>query len=271
MPHYRMYLPAQTWPDLADYVESESLAVVPLGSTEQHGPHLPEGTDHMIAEALARAATERTGYLCTPPISIGVSSHHRQFHGTMWVDAPVFRDYVESLSRNLTYHGIDRIVYVNAHGGNVAHLREVGRRLHEDETAYAIEWMWDESIPGLIEDVFETPGPHGGPKETAMIMHIANELVRGDQLEAARDGGVDFDGDAARVHGATTFYDAIENSPNGVFGDQTDATPEIGEQLFDAATEQLVALLEWLDDQPFADLMPESHVDPQPGSGREGV
>ncbi|WP_265111323.1 creatininase family protein [Halosolutus halophilus] len=258
-----MYLPHRTWPELSEYFADESLAVVPIGSTEQHGPHLPEGTDHLIAEALAREATDRTGFCCTPPLRIGVSSHHRQFHGTMWVDAPVFRDFVESFSRNLTYHGIDRIVYVNAHGGNVAHLQEVGRRLHEDETAYAIEWMWDESIPGLIEEVFETPGPHGGPKETAMIMHIAEELVRGDRLGDARDGGATFDYDAALVHGARTFYDSIENSPNGVFGDQTDATPEIGERLFEAATDQFVALLEWLDDRPIADLLPERHVPPR--------
>ncbi|WP_121742257.1 creatininase family protein [Natronorubrum halophilum] len=264
-----MFLAHRTWPELGDYVANESLVVVPIGSTEQHGPHLPEGTDHMIAEALAREATDRTDALCTPTIPIGVSSHHRQFHGTMWVEPPVFRDYVESLSRNLTYHGIDRIVYVNAHGGNVAHLREVGRRLHDDATAYAIEWMWDESIPELIEEVFETPGPHGGPKETAMIMHIAENLVRRDHLETARDGGAVFDYEAERVHGATTFYDCLENSSNGVFGDQTDATPEIGERLFEAAAEQLVALLEWLDARPIEALVPQPHLDPKPGSGRD--
>ena len=264
-----MYLPHETWPELGEYVAEESLAVVPLGSTEQHGPHLPEGTDYLIARALARAATDRTGHLCTPPVTVGVSPHHRQFHGTMWVDAPVFREYVENLSRNLTYHGVDRIVYVNAHGGNVAHLREVGRRLRDDGTAFACEWMWDESIPELIEDVFAQPGPHGGPKETAMIMHIARDLVREEHLEAARDGGrPTFDPDEMAVNGARVTYDAIENSENGVFGDQTDATPEIGERLFDAATDQLVALLEWLDDQPFDDLLPAPHVDPQPGSGR---
>ena len=256
-----MYLAAQTWPDLEDYVGSESLAIVPLGSTEQHGPHLPLATDHLIAEALAREAADRTGYLCTPTINVGVSPHHRQFNGTMWVDPPAFRDYVESLTRNLTYHGIDRVVYVNAHGGNVVHLREVGRRLRDDEVAYAIEWMWDESIPDLVNDVFEYNGPHGGPKETAMIMHIAEELVRTDRLDTARDGGTrTFDAELGRVHGARTFYDAIDNSENGVFGDQTDATPEIGEELFDAATEQLVGLLEWLDAQPFEDLLPDPHV-----------
>ncbi|MFC7096342.1 creatininase family protein [Halobaculum marinum] len=264
-----MYLSHQTWPELGDYVAEESTAVVPLGSTEQHGPHLPLATDYLIAEALAREATDRTNVLCTPPVRIAVSEHHRQFHGTMWVEPGVFRDYVESFSRNLTYHGIDRIVYVNAHGGNTQHLREVGRRLRRDETAYAIEWMWDESIPDLVSSIFEHNGPHGGPKETAMIMHIAEELVRTDRLEAARDGGlVDLTEADVRQFGSRTYYDSPDNSENGVFGDQTDATPEKGAQLFEAASDQLVHLIEWLDDQPFEDLMPKPHVDPQPGSRR---
>ena len=264
-----MELERATWPEVAD--ASTDLAVLPVGSTEQHGPHAALGTDSIAATAVARAGVERFDgdVVVGPTLPVGVSAEHRQFPGTMWVDPGVFRDYVESLSRNLTAHGIDRIVYVNAHGGNVAHLREVGRRLHEDATAYAIEWMWDESIPDLIEEVFETPGPHGGPKETAMIMHIAEELVREDRLEEAHEGGATFDYDAERVHGATTFYDCIENSPNGVFGDQTDATPEIGAELFEAATEQLVALLEWLDEQPFEDLMPEPRLDSRSGSDRE--
>jgi len=77
----------------------------------------------------------------------------------MWVDPPEFRDYVEGFTRNLAYHGIDRVVFVNAHGGNVQHLREVGRRLHEDETAYAIEWMWDESIRNSSTTYSSTTDP----------------------------------------------------------------------------------------------------------------
>ena len=136
-----MYLADHTWPELDAHVTDESLALVPLGSTEQHGPHLPLATDHLIAEAFAREAADRADVLCTPTVTVGVSPHHRQFTGTMWVDAPVFRDYVESLTRNLAYHGVDRVVYVNAHGGNVEHLREVGRRLRDDGELYAIEWM----------------------------------------------------------------------------------------------------------------------------------
>jgi creatinine amidohydrolase len=253
-----MYLADRTWPELDDM---GSLAVVPVGSTEQHGPHLPLATDHLIAESLAHEATDRTGTLCTPTVQVGVSPHHRQFNGTMWVDPPAFRKYMESLARNLTYHGVDRIVFVNAHGGNVSHLREVGRRLRDGGDAYAIEWMWNESIPDLVDDLFATNGPHGGPKETAMIQHLAPDLVREDELEAARDGGVvDLDAAGTLVHGARTFYDSIDNTDSGVLGDQTDATPEKGEQLFEAATEQLVGLLDWLDDQPHDALMAKPHV-----------
>ena len=256
-----MYLGDETWWELEDYFDDESLALVPLGSTEQHGPHLPLSTDHLIAEGFAREAADRTGFLCTPTINVGVSPHHKQFHGTMWVDAATFRSYIESLTRNLAYHGIDRVIFVNAHGGNVEPLREVGRRLRDDEVLYAIEWMWNESIPDLVDDLFAQNGPHGGPKETAMIQHLAGDLVHDDRVEDARDGGLlDWKSDDSfRRHGAQTFYDASDNTDNGVLGDQTDATAEKGERMFEAATEQLVKLCEWLDSQPSEELLPDPH------------
>jgi len=257
-----MYVGDEAWPDLASYFETESLALVPVGSTEQHGPHLPLATDYLIAEAFAREAADRAEFLCTPTINVGVSVHHRQFHGTMWADAPAFRDYVESVTRNLAEHGVDRVIYVNAHGSNVEHLREVGRRLRNEEILYAIEWMWNDSVPDLVDELFEHTGPHGGPKETALIQYLSNHLVHEDRLVDARDGGVvDITTNDTIVNGARTYYDAIDNTPNGVLGDQTDATAEKGQRLFMAATQQLVSLCEWLDDQPFADLMPEPHVD----------
>jgi creatinine amidohydrolase len=256
-----MYLADHTWPELGESLSEGSVALVPLGSTEQHGPHLPLATDHLIAEGLATAAAEETGAVRTPTVTVGVSPHHRQFPGTMWVDPPEFRDYVESFTRNLAYHGLDRVVFVNAHGGNVQHLREVGRRLHEDETAYAIEWMWDESIPELVDDLFEHNGPHAGPKETAMITHLAPDLVQTDQLTAARDDGlVHLDESDAVVHGARTFYDAIDNSANGAFGDPTDVTPDKAERLFEAASNQLVALIEWLEARDRDELLPEDRL-----------
>jgi creatinine amidohydrolase len=165
------------------------------------------------------------------------------------------------MTENLAYHGVDRVIYVNAHGGNVEHLREVGRSLRDDEIAYAIEWMWDESIPDLVDDLFAQNGPHGGPKETALIQHLHQELVHDDRLADARDGGlVEWADEDYREHGARTFFDSIDNTANGVLGDQTDATAETGEALFEAATDQLVQLCEWLDEQRFEDLLPADHV-----------
>jgi creatinine amidohydrolase len=260
-----MYLADHTWPELGEALADESVALVPLGSTEQHGPHLPLATDHLIAEALASAAAEETGVVRTPTVTVGVSPHHRQFPGTMWVDPPEFRDYVEGFTRNLAYHGIDRVVFVNAHGGNVQHLREVGRRLHRDGTAYALEWMWDESIPELVDELFEHNGPHAGPKETAMITHIAPELVREDQFGNARDDGlVHLEESDAIVHGARTFYDSVDNSANGAFGDPTDVTPGKAERLFEAAAGQLVQLVEWLESRNREELLPKERVESSP-------
>jgi creatinine amidohydrolase len=94
-----------------------------------------------------------------------------------------------------------------------------------------------------------------------MLMHLASDLVREDRLTDARDGGLlEWGSEAGRQFGARTFFDAIENTDNGVLGDQTDATAEKGETLFEAACDQLVQLCEWLDRQAFADLAPPGHV-----------
>lgn len=95
-----------------------------------------------------------------------------------------------------------------------------------------------------------------------MISHIAPELVDKTAVSEARDGGlVDLAESDAVVHGARTYYDAIDNSANGAFGDPTDATAEKGERLFEAATEQLVHLLEWLEAREPEALRPEPRVE----------
>ncbi len=262
-----MYLGDATWPEAGTALSETDTALVPVGSTEQHGPHLPLATDHIIAEGLARAAADRADVVCTPTVTVGVSPHHRQFHGTLSIDAPTFRDYMESLSRSLVYQGIDRLIYVNAHGGNVEHLREVGRRLHDDDSAYAVEWMWDESIPELVDSLFERNGPHAGPKETSMVWYLA-DLVRADELEAARDDGCpDLEAVETERNGARLYYDSIENAHNGAFGDPTDASAAKGERLFEAATDQLVELAKWIETRPWEAIGPRAHVRERDVSG----
>ncbi|WP_290818600.1 creatininase family protein, partial [Halovivax sp.] len=143
--------------------------------------------------------------------------------------------------------------------------REVGRRLRDEGTAFACEWMWDESIPELVDEAFERNGPHAGPKEMSMVWYHRPDLVRPEQRTAARDNGLVRleEADSYRF-GSRVTYDAVESSPNGTFGDPTDASPEAGEKLFEAAVEQLVGLVEWLGEQPFEDLLPPKPVRERP-------
>ena len=98
-----------------------------------------------------------------------------------------------------------------------------------------------------------------------MITHIAPELVREDRLEHARDDGlVHLEESDAMVHGARTYFDSIDNSANGAFGDPTDVTPEKAERLFEAATDQLVRLVEWLEARDREELLPKERVESSP-------
>lgn len=94
-----------------------------------------------------------------------------------------------------------------------------------------------------------------------MVQHLAPDLVHDDRLEAARDGGARVvEPDLIGRHGARTFYDTIEHAPNGVLGDQTEATAEKGERLFSAATDHLVRLCEWMAELDGEELVPKPHV-----------
>ena len=118
-----MYLPDETWPDLGEYFEDESLALVPLGSTEQHGPTGLIGTDAICAETIARGVGEETGAVIGPTINVGMALHHTAFAGSISLRPStliaLIQDYVKPLAR----YGFERFFFINGHGGNVATLK----------------------------------------------------------------------------------------------------------------------------------------------------
>ena len=114
-----------SWTDANKSFSESDIAILPAGSTEQHGPHNPLGTDHLNAEAVSREVGKRTQTLVLPVVAVGVSEHHRHFPGTLWVPPPVFREYVKAVALSAVSHGARKIVIVNAHGGNTASLLEV--------------------------------------------------------------------------------------------------------------------------------------------------
>jgi creatinine amidohydrolase len=235
-----MYLSEYAWPD-ADGADTD-LAVLPVGSTEQHGPHAPLGTDVLTAEAVADAGVGRFDgeVVVAPPIHIGVAAEHRHFAGTLWVSEDTFRDYVSETIESLTSHGWNRVVVVNGHGGNVAPLRECCGRLTREGTAYAVPFTWFDAVD--YDDLAPDIGMgHGGPVETSLLRHIRPDLVDEIQFEAAAEDGADLWGDWQS--GTNLAYDTAEFSANGVVGDPGESSERVGEELLGAASEKLSVLL----------------------------
>jgi len=162
-----------SWKSARRVFQRRKVALVPVGSTEQHGPHLPLGTDFLTAHALAESAARHTGAICTPVVPIGVSAHHRQFWGTLWVSPQTFRQYMQEVATSLEYHGIRRMIFVNGHGGNLSSLQEISRSLRAEKLySFVYQWWTDPSVIELQSRFFKSKGTHAGAMETAMVLAI---------------------------------------------------------------------------------------------------
>jgi len=251
-----MQLSAATWTDAAA-VETD-LAVLPVGSTEQHGPHAPLGTDALAAETVAEAGVEAYDgeVVVAPTVPVGVAEEHRHFAGTLWVSPDTFRDYVGETVAALASHGWDRVVVVNGHGGNIDALRELCARRTRDGDAYVVPFTWfdavsldpdradsgDGDVPPPPVDLAGVAMGHAGPVETSLVRAVAPDLVREDRFEAAAAGAADGWGEWAA--GVNLAYDSAEFSENGAVGDATESDPALGEWLRDRAAERLADLLD---------------------------
>lgn len=235
--YVRMNLTDATWTDIRD-LETD-LAVVPVGSTEQHGPHAPLGTDVLTAEAVADAGLERfdSEVVRAPAIPVGIAEEHRQFPGTMWVSPETFRSYVREAIESLASHGLERVVIVNGHGGNVDAVREIGATVTRAGNAYVVPFTWFEAVGDHSADM-----GHGGPLETALLRHCEPDLVREDRIDEASAGGAERWGEW--VSHTNLAYDSAEFTDNGVVGDPSAGDETRGEELLELAGDELARLLE---------------------------
>lgn len=235
-----MNLIESTWPE-AEATDA-SLAVLPVGSTEQHGPHAALGTDVFTAGAVAEAGIDHADVACVlgPTIPVGIAAEHRQFPGTLWVSDGTFRAYVRETCESLASHGWEKIVVVNGHGGNVAALRELCGRFTREQSGYAVPFTWFDAVDA--EDIAGIRMGHGGPMETSLLEHLDESYVRPEEFDRAAAGAAAQWGEWQS--GVNLTYDSAEFTDSGVVGDPRDGSADIGAKLLAAAAESLAELLE---------------------------
>ena len=247
-----------SWADARAALAQAKVALLPVGSTEQHGPHLPLGTDWMTAQEIAHRAAQAGPWLVLPTVPVGVSEHHRQFWGTLWVSPETLKAYVSELARALASHGLNRVVFVNGHGGNTPALEEAARKLRQ-ENIFAYVYVWWRSIPEVVAEVLSPGGGgHAGEMEASVVWAIAPDLARKERFAEAAAGAASEWG--KKVHAVEIGYDTRDFSQSGAVGDPRPAAPEKGEKVLRAAAEKLHEFCAWLATQPEEALRSPPHL-----------
>jgi len=251
----KVMLHEMSWTEARDYFSKNDIAILPVGSNEQHGPQNPLGTDHLIARALAEEVAKRTGILCLQVVPFGVSSHHRQFWGTIYISPRVFKEYVKEACLALAYYGVKKIVIVNGHGGNRCALMEMARELRESGVFVSV-FQWWEAAGKLLSGLFmpEEEG-HAAAEETSVNLALHSHMVSVDKAvdEEPRKHAV-----AAK--GLSLPLDTIDETVSGVFGKSTTASAEKGRRVIEAVVDELVGHVNALKKEKAEDLMQKPRV-----------
>jgi creatinine amidohydrolase len=234
-----------TWPEVEDAIaDGTTTAVVAVGSVEQHGPHLPLIMDTLAGDELARRVAERLGdAVAAPTIRPGCSGHHMDFPGTITIPPETLMDLVRSYCRSLDAHGFEHLVLVPTHGGNFAPVNTVAPEIARERDANVISLADLDTLMELMNEgmreagvEYEEPVIHAGAAETAIVLAVAEDLVRTDELEAGHEGGIS----VSRL--LSDGFRAITD--NGVLGDPREATAEAGEAILEKITEAYVERIE---------------------------
>jgi creatinine amidohydrolase len=212
-----------------------AIVVIPIGATEQHGPHLPLMTDHLMAETIALRAAEqvppRVDVLVAPVLPYGCSSHHLQVGGALTVNLRTYIAFLVDLGESVAQMGCKRLVFLNGHGGNEDAMRVAATELVSERRlgmAVSAASYWNIGHEAVASLPFDGPG-HAGHFETSCVMAVRPDLP---QLDAR------FPPDreprplaiSGQIHGVSVRYPGIWEASAGVSDAADQATAELGEQ-----------------------------------------
>jgi creatinine amidohydrolase len=239
-----MQLALSTWHEVEDYLRTSRGIIIPIGSTEQHGPNGLIGTDHLDAEFVAKGVGDEIGCLIAPTLTIGMSQHHLGFAGSITLRPSTLIALVGDVVTSLVKHGFERFLFINGHGGNVA---TVTAAFDEIYTATSMRGP-DASSPVRCKMLFWSQGPRASK--------LADELYgdsNGGHATAAEVSLSQYYHPQAIKHAqmspkvapkSTGFFDCADyrrRFPDGRIGsDPSLSTPEHGEQLYKASVADMI-------------------------------
>jgi creatinine amidohydrolase len=240
-------LQLRSWPEVEAYLERCRGVIVPLGSTEQHGPTGAIGTDALTAEAVALEVGRRTGVLVTPAQPFGMAEHHLAFPGTMSLQPSTLLAVMHDLVLSLARHGFERIYVINGHGGNIATCRAAFAQAHGTAAARGLavapklrcrlaNWFMAPEAMALARELYgDREGHHATPSEIALTLHLEPCLQ-------AKQRPLPQPAPAGPIHGPDDFR---RRHPDGRMGsDPYLAQGEHGARFLEVATASLVRDLE---------------------------
>lgn len=242
-----MQLQLASWPEVERYLETSKVVLVPIGSTEQHGPNGLIGTDAICPETIARGVGDEKGWLVGPTINFGIAQHHLGFPGTLALRPTTLLALVRDIVDSLAHHGFDRIYLLNGHGGNIATIQaafaevytehSLGRAGNSVSPRCRLRNWWSGTRVGeLTRKLYgSADGSHATASEVALSYYAHPEAVKEVEM-------------SPRVAPGGPIFDAVDyrrRFPDGRIGsDPSLATVEAGEKLYQAAVDDVADDLE---------------------------
>lgn len=179
-----MQLHRMTWPEVEAYLKTKTGLIVPIGSTEQHGPNGPIGTDVICPEHVAIKVGAADQVIVAPTIAFGMAQHHLAFPGTMSLKPATLLLVLKDLIQSLAGHGFDRIYFLNGHGGNIATVTAAFSEIYADmgESAPKLKlhnWFMGPRTRKLCKELYgDAEGSHATPSEVALAWHAWPETEK---------------------------------------------------------------------------------------------
>lgn len=233
-----------SWQEVEEINKSEKIAILPVGSLENHGPQSPLGTDFIIPEYLANRI-DSEDILIFPTVPYGICPHHEDFPGTINLGYDIFYSLIYKILTGITSHGFKKILVINGHGGNSPAIERAALEINsQKESLIAIIDWW--SLAGELNPKFK--GGHAGGQETSAILYIDKDLVKldrlfeqkitkmSDNLKYRNISVLDFKGGAIKIPKKVS-----EIVKTGWFGpdDPADSTYEYGEEMLEMVVDYL--------------------------------